>query len=364
VTNAVAVELKRIGSEIRPAMPGLYLAAAVAISARFLHGLIPNPNMARAISEVFIAVLLGLHVRNAIQFSARFEPGIKFALQRILRLGIILLGLRLSVQDVIRTGLSSLLLILACVTFALGLAYLFGRLLKIPPRLAALIGVGTAICGNSAIVATAPVIEARDEDVSYAVATITFFGTLAVLIYPTLGYFAGMADHAFGLWAGTAILDTSQVLAAGIAFSDVARDVATVVKLVRNTLMAPIILLIGVAYANAQRKRDTSFKMTPGKAVPWFVLAFLGMTVVRSVLNALGFTPMDVNNPNDMVGAANMLKALDEVAKFAILMALAAIGLSTDIGSVRRTGAKPLILGFAVAGALALFSLVLIRLFY
>ena len=309
-------------------------------------------------------MLIGLIVRNAIRLPAQTEPGIKFALQRILRLGIILLGLRLSLQDVIRTGLSSLLLILACMTFALALAYAVGRLLHIPPRLTALIGVGTAICGNSAIIATAPVIEAQDEDVGYAVATITLFGTLAVLIYPTLALLMGMGEHRFGLWAGTAILDTSQVVAAGISFSEVARDVATVVKLVRNTLMAPVILLIGVAYANAQRRRDTSFKMTPGKAVPWFVLAFLAMTVIRSILNAFGFLPMDVNNPNDMIAEASLLKAIDEVAKFAILMALAAIGLSTNLGSVRRTGLKPIAAGFAVGIALALFSLTLIRLFY
>ena len=362
--TAIAAELKKIRAEIPPALPGLVVAAVVAVLARLLHGLIPSLALSRAISEVFIAVLLGLIVRNVVRLPSRTEPGIKFALQRILRLGIILLGLRLSLQDVVRTGLSSLLLILACMTFALALAYGVGRLLRIPPRLAALIGVGTAICGNSAIIATAPVIEAQDEDIGYAVATITFFGTLAVLIYPTIALALGMCEHRFGLWAGTAILDTSQVVAAGISFSEAARDVATVVKLVRNTLMAPVILLIGLFYASARRQRDTSYKMSAGKAVPWFVLAFLAMTVIRSILNALGFLPMDVNHPNDMTTQASLLKAIDEVAKFAILMALAAIGLSTNLGSVRRTGLKPLVAGFAVGISLAAFSLALIRLFY
>lgn len=342
-------------------MPGLYLVVAVAIVARYLHGLIPSPGMARAVSEVFIAVVLGLHVRNAVRLSPRFEPGIRFALQRILRLGIILLGIRLSLQDVVNTGLSALLLIFACVAFALTLAYLFGRLLHIPPRLAALIGVGTAICGNSAIIATAPVIEARDEDIAYAVATITFFGTLAVIIYPAIGYFTGMTDRIFGLWAGTAILDTSQVVAAGAAFSDAARDVATIVKLVRNTIMAPLILVIGMVYARAQQKRDASVKLSASKIVPWFVLGFLAMTLIRTAGNALGFFPLDVSHPGTHVVAAGILTGLDEVAKFAILMALAAIGLGTDVESVKRTGPKPLALGFVVAGALALFSLLLIR---
>ncbi len=229
--------------------------------------------------------------------------------------------------------------------------------------MAALIGVGTAICGNSAIIATAPVIEAEDEDVSYAVATITFFGTLAVLLYPTFGYLVGMSDRIFGLWAGTAILDTSQVVAAGAAFSDAARDVATVVKLVRNTLMAPLILGIGLVYARAQQKRDASVKLSIGKIVPWFVLGFVGMSLVRSLGNALGFTPVNVNDPGSLVAAANVLKLLDEVTKLCILLALSAIGLSTNAASIRRTGLKPLALGFAVGGCLALFSLLLIRLF-
>jgi uncharacterized integral membrane protein (TIGR00698 family) len=319
--------------------------------------------MARAVSEVFIAVLLGFHVRNAIKPSGRFEPGIRFALTRILRLGIILLGARLSLQAVVSTGVSALLLILACVAFALTLAYVLGRALRIRPRLAALIGVGTAICGNSAIIATAPVIEAQDEDVGYAVATITFFGTLAVLLYPTVGYFAHMTDKIFGMWAGTAILDTSQVVAAGAAFSDAARDIATIVKLERNVLMVPLILLIGLVYARGQRKRDASVKLSVSKIVPWFVLGFLGMTVIRTAGNALGILPPDVNNPGSLKTAADLLLALDEIAKFAILMALAAIGLSTDAESIRRTGIKPVGLGFAVGGALGVFSLVLIRLF-
>ncbi len=361
--NPLAAEFRKIGAELRPAVPGLYLVVAVAIVARFLHGLIPWPDISRAVSEVFIAVILGFHIRNSIGFSARFEPGIKFALTRVLRLGIILLGARLSLQAVVSIGASALLLVLACVAFALTLAYLLGRAMRIPPRLAALIGVGTAICGNSAIIATAPVIDAKDEDVSYAVATITYFGTLAVILYPMIGYFTGMTDRVFGMWAGTAILDTSQVVAAGAAFSNAARDIATVVKLVRNTLMAPLILLIGLVYARAERRRDASVKLSAGKIVPWFVIGFLGMSVLRTVGNALGVLPVDVSNPGNLTAAAWLLNALDEITKFCILMALAAIGLSTDAASIQRTGAKPLGLGFAVGGTLALFSLALIRFF-
>ena len=220
----------------------------------------------------------------------------KFALQHILRLGIILLGLRLSLQDVVTTGLTSLILIVACMAVALTLAYFAGRLLKIPPRLAALIGVGTAICGNTAIVAVAPVIEAKEEDVSFAVATITFFGTLAVVLYPIIGFFLGVNDRTFGLWAGTAVNDTSQVVAAGVAFSEAARDIATVVKLTRNTLMAPLIVVIGMVYARSQKRKqpgaDRGVQLRQGRAVVRDRLP--DMTLIRTAGVALGILPQDV----------------------------------------------------------------------
>ena len=361
--NAIAAEWGRIRRELRPAIPGLYLVIAVAIVARFTHGLIPWPPISRAISEVFIAVVLGLHVRAFIGFGKRFEPGIKFSLQRILRLGIILLGLRLSLQDVVGTGVSAILLILFCMLLALTSSLsVLGGAMHIPRRLAVLIGVGTAICGNSAIIATAPVIEAKDEDVSIAVATITFFGTLAVILYPIIGYLLGMSDHAFGMWAGTAILDTSQVVAAGAAFSARALDVATVVKLVRNTLIAPVILAIGIFYARSQNRASDgqAARANLGKSLPWFVVGFMIMVLVRTARVALGIFPQDVAHPGNLTGAAAFLTAMDNISKFAILMALSAIGLGTDMGAVRRTGIKPVLLGFIVAGCMAVISLALI----
>ena len=360
--HAIIAEWGRIRREIRPALPGLYLVLAVAIVARYTHSLLPWPPLSRAISEVFIAVILGLHVRAFIGFDKRCEPGVKFALQRILRLGILLLGLRLSLQDVVGTGLSALLLILLCMTLALGLAYMLGQALGVPRRLALLIGVGTAICGNSAIVATAPVIEAQDEQVSIAVATITFYGTLAVIFYPIIGLLLGASDQAFGMWAGTAVLDTSQVVAAGAAFSERARDVATIVKLVRNTLMAPLIVLIGLLYARTMSRSEGAqrARLSFGKIVPWFVIAFLALVLVRTAGVALGILPQDVGHPGGLTAAAATLKAVDEISKFAILMALAAIGLGTDMGAVRRTGIKPVLAGLITAGVLGGVSLSLI----
>jgi len=197
--------------EFKQGWVGLHLVLGVAIAARFLHGLISDPTLNKSISEILLAVLLGLYLRNWIKIDERSKAGIKFSIQRVLRFGIILLGLRLSLQDVAATGVTALILVTICITIALILAYFAGRIFKVPPRLAALIGVGTAICGNTAIVATAPVLGADDEEVSFAVATITLFGLIAVLFYPIIGHLIGLSDRSFGLWAGTAVNDTSKL---------------------------------------------------------------------------------------------------------------------------------------------------------
>jgi uncharacterized integral membrane protein (TIGR00698 family) len=363
--SSIWQEWKKIGQELRPAWIGLNLVIGAALLARFFHNSILDPTINKTISEILIAVFLGLYVRNVIGVEPRFVSGIKFAIQRILRLGIILLGLRLSLQDVAATGVTALVLVAICITLALGLAYAAGRIFKVPWRLAALIGVGTAICGNSAIVATAPVIEAKDEEVSFAVATITLFGLIAVIVFPLIGHLAGLSDRVFGLWAGTAVNDTSQVVAVGAAYSSVALNFATVVKLTRNTLMAPLIVLFGIVYQRGQNrhmnaKTAEASRLNFSKLVPGFVVGFLIMSLVRTFGVALGFFPSNVAQPGSLVFAANFLIAADEIAKFAILMALAGVGLNTDLSSLRKIGLKPLIVGTCVAIILAVISLSLI----
>jgi uncharacterized integral membrane protein (TIGR00698 family) len=358
-------EWKKIGQELRPAWIGLNLVLGVAILSRYFHILIVDPTLSKTISEILIAVILGLYLRNAVGLGASLGPGIKFSIQRVLRLGIILLGLRLSLQDVAATGVNALILVAICITIALALAYAAGRLFKVPGRLAALIGVGTAICGNSAIVATAPVIEAKDEEVSFAVATITLFGLIAVVVFPILGHLAGLSDRVFGLWAGTAVNDTSQVVAVGAAYSSVALNFATIVKLTRNTLMAPLIVLFGIIYQRGQSRRMSekaveASRLKFSKLVPGFVLGFLVMSLIRTLGVAIGVLPQAVAQPGGLVLAANFLTTVDELAKFAILMALAGVGLNTDLASLRKIGFKPLIVGTCVAIVLAVISLGLI----
>ena len=351
--------------EIKQGWVGLHLVLGVAIAARFLHGLILDPTLNKSISEILIAVFLGLYLRNWIKIDDRSKAGVKFSIQRVLRFGIILLGLRLSLQDVAATGVTALILVTICITIALILAYFAGRIFKVPPRLAALIGVGTAICGNTAIVATAPVLGADDEEVSFAVATITLFGLIAVLFYPIIGHLIGLSDRSFGLWAGTAVNDTSQVVAVGAIFSSAALNVATIVKLTRNTLMAPLIVLFGLFYSRGlnnkmNTKAAESSHLDWGKLIPGFVIGFLLMSLVRTAGVALGVLPQDVAHPGNLQFAASFLSACDELSKFFILMALAGVGLNTDLTSLRRIGLKPLIVGTCVAGVLAVVSLSLI----
>ncbi len=357
--------IRQIREEIRQGWMGINLALAVAIISRYLHGLIAQPLLAKSISEILIAVLLGLYIGNAFPLNAPLRAGAKFALHRLLRAGIILLGLRLSLQDVAATGGNALLLVLVCITLALGLAYLAGRFFRVPRKLAVLIGVGTAICGNTAIIATAPVIDAGEEEMGFAVATITLFGLLAVLIYPFIGSALALPQHAFGLWAGTAVNDTSQVVAVSTIYGDGALDTAAVVKLTRNTLMAPLIILYGLIYTGALKKpmSDAAARAARPdwkKIIPGFVIGFLLMALLRTLGVAAGILPQSVSNPGELTAAAAALKSLDDLSKFLILTALAGVGLNTSLASLRRIGLKPLLVGTCVALVLAAASLIFI----
>jgi uncharacterized integral membrane protein (TIGR00698 family) len=269
-----------------------------------------------------------------------------------------LLGLRLSLQDVAATGSTAIVLILVCIAFALGVAFLVGRALNIPRRLTALIGIGTAICGNSAIIATAPLIEAKEEEVSFAVAMITLFGLIAVIVYPMIGHAFAFTDSVFGLWTGVAVNDTSQVVATATAYSSRALNIATVVKLTRNVLLGPVMIMMGVLYARATHHTAKKISMRP--VIPWFVIAFIVMSIVRTLGIAAGIFPQSVDAPGNLATSAMWLKFADDVSKFAILCALAGIGLSTNLASLRRVGWRPFALALSVALALAVTSLLLI----
>jgi len=333
-------------------LPGLALAVLVALAARLVHQSLPK-SVGTILGEVLFAVVIGLIVGNAIRLPELMRPGLKFAFHAVLRTAIVLLGATFSFRQVLQIGGKAVLLVVVLMAIALTAAHLLGRAAGIPGRLATLIGVGTAVCGNSAIAATAPVIRARDDEVSFAIATNTVFGTLAVLFYPLIGKFAHMGDAVYGTWAGTAVNDTSQVVAAGFAYGDLAGRVATAVKLTRNALMGGVILAIGIAYARL------GVEVVAGSAwgrikqsFPLFVVGFL----VMALLNTLGFfvwlsAQVHVDVP----------RVLLETSRALILVALAAVGLSTRLESMRQTGLKPFLLGLGVAALTSGASLLLIR---
>jgi uncharacterized integral membrane protein (TIGR00698 family) len=358
---------KQFTQNINAAWLGLHLVLGVAIVSRFLHGLLAGTILKSLVSEILIAILLGLYIRSMIGHHPKLAPGIAFSMKNILRFGIILLGLRLSLQDIVATGWMGLGLIAICMTVTLCLAWGAKYAFNISPRLAALIGVGTAICGNSAIIATAPVIEADEEEVSFAVATITLFGLIAVLIYPIIGKLLGLSDQHFGFWAGTAVNDTSQVVAVSAMYSDFAQNVATIIKLTRNALMAPLIFVVGLLYQRMKGEKcessghpDRRFNLR--KSIPGFVIGFVLMALLRTIGIALGFLPQNIASPGDLHMAARVLTFLDSISKFAILMALSAVGLNTSFASIKRIGFKPLLVGTFVAVLLSLTSLALILL--
>jgi uncharacterized integral membrane protein (TIGR00698 family) len=285
---------------------------------------------------VTIAILIGLVVGRlpAIR-TAGLGPGLKFAAERLLRLGIVLLGAKLSVQQVAGIGLPAAAIIAVTMAAALTIVLVLSRLARVDSRLAVLLAVGAAVCGNSAVVATAPVISARARDVAYAVATITLFGTIAVFVYPLIGHTARLGDAVFGLWAGIAINDTSQVVAASAAYSPGAFEVATVVKLIRNTLMAPLLVAIAWTW---NRRTGSSGDTRAGlrRSVPLFVLGFLALSALRS---------------SGLVDAG-LATTLETMARALILVALSAVGLNVRIEELRLVGPRPLLIGLGAALAI------------
>jgi uncharacterized integral membrane protein (TIGR00698 family) len=334
-----------VAGAARLLLPGLLVAAAVGLAARAVATVAPP-----WVGEIFLAVLLGIAVGVLVR-APRFAPGFRFAVVRLLRIGVALLGARLTVTAIAEIGLGAVLLVVVVIALALAITLLAGRAFGVPAPLALLIGVGTAICGNSAIVATAPVIGAETRHVSVAVATITVFGMLAVLTYPLIGSALRLPDDVFGTWAGVAVNDTSQVVAASFSYSDPAGDVAVVVKLVRNAAIAPVLLLIGALWATYSARASgvagaARRRVRLRDAVPLFALGFVGMAVLAS---AGLLAPI--------VGGRSLAEWAGEVSKVLLLVAVAAIGLGTSPAVLRATGPRPFLLGLGVSAVVSVVAL-------
>ena len=319
---------------------GILFTFIIALIANWLGRAFP------IVGGAVFGILIGIIINNLMGKPKSVEKGVTFTSKKVLQWAIILLGGGLSLTQVWETGLSSFSVMLFTLCAAFITAYGLGKLMGISSNLKTLIGVGTAICGGSAIAAISPIIEADDMDIAYAISTIFLFNVIAVLIFPPIGHLLGLSDKAFGLWAGTAINDTSSVVAAGYAYSNAAGAYATIVKLTRTTMIIPISLIFSFVMAYKKKKaakEDSKVNYSFKKIFPWFIIWFL----VASLLNTLGVFP------------SYSIQYINIIGKFMIVMALTAIGLNSNFKKMLKTGVKPMILGVMVWFMVSIVSLLI-----
>ncbi len=285
---------------------------------------------------------MGVAVAAVRPVGPAFEAGVAFAGKSVLQWSIVLLGAHLSLSEIARGGAASLPVMLVTFAVVLGLAYVAGRLLGIDRDLRRLLSIGTAICGGSAIAALSSVIDVDRSDVAYALATVFLFNVVAVLTFPAIGHALALSQYAFGLWAGTAINDTSSVVAAAFSYGTAAGNAAVVVKLTRTLLIVPIVLFYAWKRLRDPHHKDVHF----AKLMPWFIVWFLA----AAALNTLGAIPATWQEP------------LQQLALYAIVVALAGVGLSANVQRMRSAGLRPLALGALLWVAIALSSLAIAHL--
>lgn len=291
------------------------------------------------------AILAGFALAAARWVPASCVPGCSFAGKALLQFSIVLLGAQLSLGEIVSGGLASLPVMLGTFAVVLAAAFVLGRALGLDRDVRRLIGIGTAICGGSAIAALSSVVEVDASDVAYALGTIFFFNIVAVLAFPPLGHLMHLAQHAFGVWAGTAINDTSSVVAAGFSYGRVAGNGAVIVKLTRTLLIVPTVGYYAIRriLGATAGTRDVDWVAI----VPWFVLWFL----IAAALNSAGFVPAIAHAP------------LQRTALFTIAIALAGVGASADVNKIKAAGFRPLVLGGVLWVTISLASLGFARLF-
>lgn len=322
---------------------GIFACLVIAIPAWLLGRAFPI--IGGPVFGILFGIILALFRRPE-----SLTRGIKFTSKKILQYSIILLGFEMNLFNVIKVGGQSLMVMVFTLTSSFLTAYFLGRAMKIEGKTTTLIGVGTCICGGSAIAATAPVIRADDEEVAQAISTIFLFNILAVFIFPPLGHLLGLTDTGFGMWAGTAINDTSSVVAAGASWSasagnNTALAFATIVKLTRTLMIVPITLVLAVYTTRKMVKSrgnaagESNYSIT--RIFPWFVLGFVLTAVINTFLSLPQGLP----------------EALVSIGKFLIVMAMTAIGLNTNLKKLVTNGLRPIALGLCCWFVVAVVSL-------
>ena len=322
------------------ALPGLTLTGGIALAAFALRQ-IPGVGM---FSPMILATVIGMLFHNLVGTPAICRPGVVFSLKKILRLGIILLGFQLMLSQVAAVGVTGVAIILVTLVATFAVTKFLGRVMGVDPKLAELIGAGTSICGASAVIATNTVTGAKDSDVAYAVACVTVFGSLAMLLYPLLPGLLHLSPRDFGLWSGASIHEIAQVVAASFQDGQTAGQFGTVAKLTRVMMLAPLVIGLGMIAAHKARGSAKERKAPP---MPWFVLGFIAVMLLNSVITV----------------APHEKAQIVTLTNFLLSMALAAMGLETDFAKLKQEGLKPLMLAACAWIFIAGFSLALVKLF-
>ncbi len=315
--------------------PGLLLTLIIASISRFLSGLLPI----HLIGAGVIALFLGMLLNPWASQREGLYPGITFTGKKVLRLAIIFMGISLSLPQVLKVGRFSLIVMVFTLFAAFFGGYLLGRLLGLDWKLSGLISSGTGICGGSAIAAVAPVIGAKDQFIAYAISATFVFDVFMVVLFPLMGEALGLSDLGFGLWTGTAINDTSSVVAAGYAYSEAAGDFAVIVKLTRTLAIIPVVLIFSMI---GKKHRSQKASLHISEIFPWFILGFLALVG----LNSTGWIPPSLSGFFSGMG------------RFFMIMALGAIGLRTNFKELSKSGIKPLIHGITISTLVVVVSLV------
>jgi len=316
---------------------GVILCFCMAVPSWYLGRLVP------VVGGPVFAILIGMIVTCFIRKDDTFQPGITFSSKKILQFAVVLLGFGMNLTDILLKGKLSLPIIIATISISLIIAVIVHKALKVPEKISTLVGIGSSICGGSAIAAAAPVIGASDEEIAQSISVIFLFNVVAALIFPSLGGLLGLSNDGFSLFAGTAINDTSSVTAAAAAWDGIhasnTLDGAAIVKLTRTLAIIPITL--GLAFLHAKKEKNIDSKVSLKNIFPMFILYF----VIASIVTTVFHLPFEITDP------------IKEISKFCIVMAMSAIGLNTNIIKLIKTGGKPIIMGFLCWVGIASVSL-------
>ena len=327
-------------------LPGILMSVAIAALAAWVESLMPIHLVGAAVIAMFIGMVLNYFLKD----TTVFKSGVKFTSKKILKFAIILLGLSLNITTILNVGKMSLTVMIFTLLTCFGGGYFIGKALGLNWKLSNLISAGTGICGGSAIAAISSTIDADDNDVAYAMSATFLFDMAMIVLFPIMGRALGMTDQAFGIWAGTAVNDTSSVVATGYAFSEGAGDFATMVKLTRTLAIIPTVITFAFIQLRLKRKEamaksengsDLKANFSIAKIFPWFILGFLAMSIVASVFSV----------------PAAVVAGTKKASKFLMVCALAAIGLNTSFADMKKAGIRPMIHGFIISALVVIVAL-------